>query len=306
MRTYLARLIPLALSLAALCCSCGSRQPDKLFGSAVPQIRASSAAAQLEREMFERINLDRSRNGLATLQYDERLADIARAHAFDMKTHLFFAHESPNTGSLEDRLDRAGYLAREARENLAAAPSVQTAQDNLLESPGHRVNLLAPHVTHVGVGIVQGGPEGDPRNLTITQVFASPVRHGSPAEARTEIGTKLAAARRAKGLAPLVLNHSLDDILAQQIEQLPDDLPSSALEQISSAVRDGISEGQGRSLAGIVVSAQLLFSAEGFTVPPNALEPATVQYGLSTTGASDPRGRPRIKVLLVLGYERQR
>ena len=47
-----------------------------------------------------------------------------------------------------------------AGENLAGAPTVERAHSGLMNSPGHRANILNPNFTHVGIGIVDGGPYG--------------------------------------------------------------------------------------------------------------------------------------------------
>ena len=107
--------------------------------------------------MFERLNRDRAASGLPPLEYDEHLADIGRAQSEDMRLHHFFAHESPMYGALDDRFDRAGYVAKVARENLAEAPDVETAQDGLMKSPHHHENIMARDVTKIGIGIVRAG-----------------------------------------------------------------------------------------------------------------------------------------------------
>jgi uncharacterized protein YkwD len=42
-------------------------------------------------------------------------------------------------------------LVATGRENLAAASSVDTAEDGLLKSPGHFANLMATDITHIGI-----------------------------------------------------------------------------------------------------------------------------------------------------------
>ena len=117
--------------------------------------------------MFERLNRDRARKGRAPLHWDPRLSEVARHHSADMRDHGFFEHESPSTGSVDNRLDAAGYPFLTARENLSEAPDVEQSEDALLESPHHYENIMAEDVTHVGVGIVGGGVR-DPRNITVT------------------------------------------------------------------------------------------------------------------------------------------
>src|SRR5579871_6683225 len=101
-----------------LAVGCGGA-PEGRFGEGVPKTPTTPEILAMEHDMFERLNRDRAAGGLPPLAYDDDLAAIGRAHSTDMRDHHFFAHESPTTGKLEDRLDRAGYLAIVGRENLA-------------------------------------------------------------------------------------------------------------------------------------------------------------------------------------------
>ena len=54
-------------------------------------------------------------------------------------------------------------------ENIALAPSVETAHRNLMNSPGHRANILDPAFTRVGIGIIVAPGAG----LMVSQEFAT-------------------------------------------------------------------------------------------------------------------------------------
>ncbi len=47
-----------------------------------------------------------------------------------------------------------------AGENLALAPSTELAMQGLMNSPGHRKNILSPNFTKVGIGVMDGGIYG--------------------------------------------------------------------------------------------------------------------------------------------------
>ena len=121
-----------------------------------------------EKFLYAQVNKARAVAGLPALAYDEKLAGVARLHSQDMAANGFFAHISPTRGTLADRLKRAGIAAQKFTENLAANTDLQAAHDGLMNSPGHRKNILDDEVTRVGAGIV--------RQLTgqllVTQVFA--------------------------------------------------------------------------------------------------------------------------------------
>jgi len=47
-----------------------------------------------------------------------------------------------------------GITYRYAAENLALHPSVESAHQGLMNSPGHRANILNPNLTEIGIGII--------------------------------------------------------------------------------------------------------------------------------------------------------
>lgn len=281
-------------------CSGGRGGGSGSFGSGLPAVEASSEILALERAMFDRLNRDRAGKGLGPLAYDEELAAVGRFHSNDMKTHKFFAHDSPTSGSLEDRLDRAGYLAAIARENLAEGPNVDGAEDSLLQSPGHYANIMAEDITHVGIGIVKGGVE-DPRNLTITQVFATPAEEQSPGEAKQTIVARIQEGRQKAGAPPAQVHPVLQRLADEHIDELPADVDEAAADAIGDAVAKALNETQGHGLGGVAVTAARVISASRYEVPGILLTPKVRQFGLAVAEGKDERGRPAMKVLLLIG-----
>ncbi len=120
-----------------------------------------------ETEMLALVNAERERAGLAPLEADERLATVGRTHSEEMFRLGYFAHESPVSGEVVDRLDNAGLAWLVSGENLALAQDVAEAHEGLMDSPGHRANILNPAFTRVGIGIVSSPANG----VMVTQVF---------------------------------------------------------------------------------------------------------------------------------------
>lgn len=110
--------------------------------------------------MVNLLNQERVRNGMAALQVDARLVNVARMKAQDMLTRGYFDHTSPTYGSPFDMMRAAGITYRTAGENLAGATDAQTAHTALMNSPGHRANILNSSFTAVGVGAVSGSQYG--------------------------------------------------------------------------------------------------------------------------------------------------
>jgi uncharacterized protein YkwD/uncharacterized membrane protein required for colicin V production len=123
----------------------------------------------LEREMLELVNAERAAAGLDPVEPDAELAGVARAHAAEMFRLGYFAHESPVTGHPGDRLAAADVAAIASGENLAYAPTLRVAHEGLMNSPGHRANILNPVYTRLGVGVVRS----ENRGIMFVQEFAA-------------------------------------------------------------------------------------------------------------------------------------
>jgi uncharacterized protein YkwD len=130
--------------------------------------------AAAEQRLLELLNADRRRAGLEALAWHERLATIARGHCRDMLEHGFVGHVSPTTGTPLDRVTRGGLRPATVLENVARAYSLGEVQRGLMQSPGHRRNLLAAGVTHVGIGVVLGREVAGRREVYVTQILATP------------------------------------------------------------------------------------------------------------------------------------
>jgi len=120
-----------------------------------------------EAEMLKLINEERHKRGLKPLQADPELLQVARTHSQDMFARGYFAHDNPEGRDPFDRMRAANIHFSSAGENLALAQTVEIAHVNLMNSPGHRANILNPSFGRVGIGILDGGFYG----LMISQEF---------------------------------------------------------------------------------------------------------------------------------------
>ncbi|HUY99328.1 MAG TPA: CvpA family protein [Thermomicrobiaceae bacterium] len=107
-----------------------------------------------EQEMLRLVNQERTSRGLAPLTMDPELQVLARAHSEEMFKLGYFSHTSPVSGTVLDRFKAAGTSFSAAGENLAYAPDVTIAHRSLMQSPGHRENILSPDFTRIGIGVV--------------------------------------------------------------------------------------------------------------------------------------------------------
>ena len=120
-----------------------------------------------EERMLQLVNKERTSRGLPPLVQDEELTALARSYSADMFQKGYFSHYTPSGLSPFDRMERADISFTAAGENLALAPSTELAMDGLMNSPGHRANILSPQFHRIGIGAMQGGIYG----LMFTQEF---------------------------------------------------------------------------------------------------------------------------------------
>ncbi|MDB4964889.1 MAG: SCP-like extracellular [Myxococcales bacterium] len=186
-------------------------QPAMTAQAAAPaggsdEVSATPAAA--EQAVFKLLNADRARARLPALQWDDKLASIARGHSSDMQLHGFFGHVSPTTGSAADRTRKAGVDAMLILENVARAFSPGEAERGLMNSPGHRANILNHDASRVGVGVVF-----DPhaKELLVTQLFSKPPEKWDVHTA-DDLRRGIAELRRTRKLKPLERDVVLDDL----------------------------------------------------------------------------------------------
>jgi uncharacterized protein YkwD len=121
----------------------------------------------LEARMLELVNGERASAGLPPVGPDPEMTAVARKHSADMFARGYFAHQTPEGLSPFDRMKRDGVTFRTAGENLALAPTLSVAHTGLMNSPGHRANILQPAFGRLGIGIMDGGRRG----LMVTQNF---------------------------------------------------------------------------------------------------------------------------------------
>lgn len=124
---------------------------------------------QSEQKMFALVNVERVKAGIKPLVWDEKRAEVGRGHSKDMFERGYFSHYSPEGKDVGDRLTEAGIDYTVAGENLALAPDVNRAHTGLMNSPGHKRNILDPAFNKVGIGIIDGGIYGE----MFTQVFTN-------------------------------------------------------------------------------------------------------------------------------------
>ncbi|QQG47547.1 MAG: CvpA family protein [Candidatus Woesebacteria bacterium] len=113
-----------------------------------------------ETEMFKLVNSERQKRGISNLTWDSDIVPVARGHATDMWERKYFSHYSPEGEDVGDRLNKVGIIYSFAGENLALAPTLSTAHQGLMNSEGHRENILDKRFKKIGIGVIDNGVYG--------------------------------------------------------------------------------------------------------------------------------------------------
>ena len=127
----------------------------------------SKPRPDLEKQMLDSVNRERQAAGLQPLAPDPELTEVARRHSADMFVRGYFAHDTPDGLTPFDRMRAANVRFITAGENLALAPTISVAHTGLMNSPGHRANILRREFGRVGIGVMDGGMRG----LMVSQEF---------------------------------------------------------------------------------------------------------------------------------------
>lgn len=118
------------------------------------------ADPESSREMFGLVNNERNKLGIPLLIWNDKIAKVAQDYAFYMWRNHYFGHFSLDGKDVGDRLNAANIGYSVAGENLALAPTVITAHSGLMNSQGHRDNILNTQFKKAGIGVVDNGIYG--------------------------------------------------------------------------------------------------------------------------------------------------
>ncbi|MCZ7527007.1 MAG: CAP domain-containing protein [Acidimicrobiia bacterium] len=112
--------------------------------------------AAIARELFDRANAERRARGLDPLAWDERLAGLATGWSQEM-ARSGFRHNSLS-GVLRDPTYSSRYdsLSENIYSGTGSLSSSGAAHTAFMRSGGHRLNLVQPGLTVVGIGVACG------------------------------------------------------------------------------------------------------------------------------------------------------
>ena len=145
-------------------------------------------ASPFELALLALINEERAAVGLDALRLNTILNDAAETHSQWMLETDQFSHEGENGSTPGQRMEDAGFPFEGqsmSAENIAwqslrgeegIDDDVAQVHESLMNSPGHRANILSPDAEDIGIGVEVGtfsGNSGDFDAVMVTQVFAA-------------------------------------------------------------------------------------------------------------------------------------
>lgn len=126
-------------------------EPSEITEEQWKEIEAGS-----RQQIYDITNVLRARYGFEQLEWDEQVSETAYGHSKDMSDNKYFSHESPNFGTLDERLQADEIEFQSAAENIASEYiDGPAAVEGWLNSEGHRKILLDESFDKLGVGVFQ-------------------------------------------------------------------------------------------------------------------------------------------------------
>jgi len=190
-----------ALAALSLCAPAAARADDCAGADVVP---AADNVAVVGQATLCLLNQQRAAQGVGALVENAALSSASTGYSQRMVAQGFFAHESPDGGTLVGRLTGAGYLGGDdawvVGENIGwgqgTLATPRSMVDAWMHSPGHRENLLSGDYTEVGLGLALGTPVDQTWGATYTTDFGAGAKAPAPARAQARASASRKKARR--------------------------------------------------------------------------------------------------------------
>jgi uncharacterized protein YkwD len=184
--------------------------------------------------LLELINESRGTRGLNPLERMTSLDAVAHSHSEDMRDNDFTGHRSPTHGDTAERIAGAGIQSGLILENIGRGYGAAEIHASLMQSPGHRANILNEQTTHIGIGVTQA--ERD-RAFLATQLFIRVSREIDPDETQTQLLAAINRAREARGAPALELEDNLAQAARGAAEQFFSDPAATQQSVVDDASR---------------------------------------------------------------------
>lgn len=123
-----------------------------------------SFMAQVEQLIYNKVNEERSKNGVSTLSYNTIMEKYARIKSQDMGDNNYFDHKDLNGNLITAKMQNDGVTYSAWGENIAYISGISDANvlaekfmTNWMNSQGHRDNILSTNFNSIGIGVYKIG-----------------------------------------------------------------------------------------------------------------------------------------------------
>ena len=120
--------------------------------------------AEVEQAIFNKVNEERTKAGVAPLTYNTTMENYARIKSQDMGDNNYFSHTDLNGNNITTKMKADGVTYKAWGENIAYIAGVTdpTAlanqfMTNWMNSQGHKENILSTKFSSIGVGVYKIG-----------------------------------------------------------------------------------------------------------------------------------------------------
>ncbi|MFZ5482441.1 MAG: hypothetical protein ACOZNI_37105 [Myxococcota bacterium] len=148
--------------------------------SPLPGPAERPVAAEAEAAIFGWLAALRARAGLAPVARFGAFEPHARAHAACLVQAGVVAHATSRCPGVPALAQRTHHPPAKHHEDVAVADTAAEAWERLLDSPGHRLNLLCEPCTHASVGVIVEPP----RVFAVVELLEMPQGEPRPIPAR--------------------------------------------------------------------------------------------------------------------------
>ena len=121
-----------------------------------------------EQEFLNLINANRENNGIAKLETDSEIQNIARLKAKDLVDNNYFSHVSPVYGNVQAMFSDFNIEYSLVGENIAGNNNLVGAVESWMNSAKHKENILNSGYNYTGVAVIEGEYYGK----VFVQIFA--------------------------------------------------------------------------------------------------------------------------------------
>ncbi len=273
------------------------------------EITLPAGAHDIDRSAFAsdvlaRINAERTRAGLPSVEISSALSRLAERHARDMRDHDFIDDVAVRTGSPTDRVARSRAVGATGAvlEHVAKGRDLATMWTAAIGSARTRESFLARNITHVGIGAAPAWTEQPALYATWLLVdAAAPVE---PAQAQALLLARINEARAQSAVREVAADDELARVATEAAEAFVHGGASVTERQVVEEANAKL-QASSRKYSRITVTIAVVSRVEDAATLHATRDPAATNVGIGVAqGERQDRGGRVIAVVFALAVPR--